>query len=113
MQRRATDPPISVAVARLRHGLRVRASALGVSVAFGDGRRQTDATLVVVRGTRLAVLGATAKLFDGLGLDVEAVRSAATPEAYEAVFALTRPKRERRTIEDERRASQRGGGEQD
>ena len=112
MQRRVADPPVTVTVAELRQRLRVRASELGVSVAFGDGRRQTDATLVVVRGSRLGVLGATAKLFDGLGLDVEAVRSAATPEAFEAVFALMRPKRERRTIERERRASQRGG-EQD
>ena len=113
MQRRATEPPVPVHVAKLRQRLRVRAAELGVSVGFGDGRRQTDMTLVVVSGSRRAVLTATSTLFDGLGLDVEAVRSAATPEAYEAVFALIRPKRERRSVEGERRASERGGGEQD
>ena len=113
MQRRSTDPPVPVDVARLRQRLRVRAADLDVSVGFGDGRRETDMTLVVVSGPRLAVLAATSTLFDGLGLDVEAVRSAATPEAYEAVFALIRPKRERRSVEGERRASERGGGEQD
>ena len=113
MQRRGTEPPVPVHVAKLRHRLRLRAAELGVSVGFGDGRRQTDMTLVVVRGPRLAVLAATGTLFDGLGLDVEAVRSAATPEAFEAVFALIRPKRERGRIERERRASERGGGDPD
>ncbi len=113
MQRRATEPPVPVHVAKLRQRLRVRAAELGVSVGFGDGRRQTDMTLVVVSGSRRAVLTATSTLFDGLGLDVEAVRSAATPEAYEAVFALIRPKRERPSVEGERRASERGGGDPD
>ncbi len=111
MQRRAAEPPVPTALAKLRQRLRVRASKLGVSVAFGDGRRQTDVTLVVVRGSRLAVLSATAKLFDGLRLDVEAVRSDATPEAYEAVFALMRPKHERPSLPGDRRASQRGSGD--
>lgn len=111
MQRRAAEPPVPVHVAKLRQRLRVRAAELGVSVDFGDGRRQADVTLVVVRGHRRAVLAATGALFDALGLDVEAVRSAATPEAYEAVFALMRPKHERHSVEGERRASERGGGE--
>ena len=97
-------------VAKLRHRLRLRAAEFGVSVGFGDGRRSTDVTLVVVRGPRLAVLAATGSMFDGLDVDVDAVRSAVTPEAYEAVFALLRPKRERGSSEDERRASELGGG---
>lgn len=111
MQRRATDPPVLVQVARLRQQVRRRATALGLGVDFGDGRRATDVTFVLVRGQRRAVLAATSTLFDGLGFDVQAVRSAATPEGYEAVFALIRPKCERSSVEGERRASELGGGE--
>lgn len=111
MQRRAAEPAVPTHVARLRQRLRVRAAELGVSVSFGDGRRSTDVTLVVVRGARRAVLAATGRMFDGLGVDVDAVRSAVTPEAYEAVFALLRPKRERGASDPERRASELGGGE--
>ncbi len=108
MQRRPADPPVLPAVAKLRHRLRLRALELGVSVGFGDGRRATDVSLVVVRGPRLKVLRATPLLFEALRLDVEVVRSADTPEAYEVVVALLRPKRERRRVEGERRASEQG-----
>lgn len=98
-------------VVKLRHRLRLRANQLGVSVGFGEGRRATDVSLVVVRGPRLAVLRAVPLLVDNLRLDVEVVRSATTPEAYEVVVALMRPKRERRRVERERRASEQGEDE--
>ncbi|TVR85167.1 MAG: hypothetical protein EA416_17400 [Trueperaceae bacterium] len=106
MQRRAAEPPVPVSVARLRQRLRARAKELGVTVGFGDGRRATDVTLVVVSGPRMAVLRSMPLVFDGLGLDVCVVRSASTPEAYEVVVSLMRPKHERRQIEGERRASE-------
>ncbi len=106
MQRRAADPPVTASLAKLRQRLRSRARELGVTVGFGDGRRATDVSLVVVSGRRLAVLGATPLLFEGLGLDVCVVRSASTPESYEVVVALMRPKHERRRIDGERRASE-------
>ena len=93
-------------VARLRQRLRARAKELGVTVGFGDGRRATDVTLVVVSGSRMVVLRAMSLVFEGLGLDVCVVRSASTPEAYEVVVALMRPKHERSRIEGERRASE-------
>lgn len=77
-----------------------------MTVGFGDGRRATDVTLVVVSGPRMAVLRALPLVFEGLGLDVCVVRSASTPEAYEVVVSLLRPKHERRRIEGERRASE-------
>ncbi len=77
-----------------------------MTVGFGDGRRATDVTLVVVSGSRMVVLRAMSLVFEGLGLDVCVVRSASTPEAYEVVVALMRPKHERSRIEGERRASE-------
>lgn len=106
MQRRAADPPVSAALAALRQRLRVRAGELGVQVSFGEGRRATDVTLVVVRGPRRSVLRATAALFDGLGYDVSVVRSAASAEAFEVVVALLQPRHRRKRIDGERRASE-------
>jgi len=106
VQRRAADPPVSAALASLRQRLRLRAQEHDVMVSFGDGRRATDVTLVVVRGHKLAVLRAVAPLFDGLGFDVGVVRSAATPEAYEVVVALMQPKHRRQRLAQERRASE-------
>jgi hypothetical protein len=111
VQRRAAEPPVQATVARVQQRLRKRAREFGVTVGFGEGRRATDVSLVVVRGPRLAVLRATPLLCDGLGLDVEVVRSAVTPEAYEVVVALMQPKRQRRRVEGERRASEGGGSE--
>jgi hypothetical protein len=108
MQRRASDPPVEAELMKLRHRLRLRASQLGVTVGFGEGRRETDISLVVIRGPRLAVLRAVPLLAENLRLDVEVVRSATTPEAYEVVLALIKPKRERRRVEGERRASELG-----
>jgi len=97
---------VKPSVARLRQRLRARAKELGVTVGFGDGRRATDVTLVVVSGSRMVVLRAMSLVFEGLGLDVCVVRSASTPEAYEVVVSLMRPKHERSRIEGERRASE-------
>lgn len=106
MQRRATDPPVTAQLASLRQKLRLRARELGVEVSFGEGRRQSDVTFVVVRGERLDVLRATPHLADGLGFDVSLVRSAASPEVFEVVLALMQPRSLRRRIDDERRASE-------
>jgi hypothetical protein len=106
VQRRAKDPPVSPQVAALRQRLRQHARELGVEVSFGEGRRETDVSFVVVRGERLAVLRATPQLTEGLDLDVSLVRSAASPEVFEVVLALMRPRELRRRSDPERRASE-------
>jgi hypothetical protein len=106
MQRRAKDPPVSPQVAALRQRLRLRAKELGVEVSFGEGRRATDVSLVVVRGERLDVLRATPQLSEDLGLDVSLVRSAASPDVFEVVLALMQPRELRRRSDPERRASE-------
>lgn len=106
MQRRAADPPVTAEAAALRQTLRQRARDLGVEVSFGDGRRATDVSLVVVRGDRLTVLRATPVLTDGLGYDVALVRSANAGEVFEVVLALLLPRERRQRVERERRASE-------
>jgi hypothetical protein len=95
-------------VARVQRSVRERARRHGLQVGFGEGRRATDVTLVVVKGERIEVLRHLPDLFEGLDLDQEVVRSSQTPEAFELVVALLRPKRERSRVEHERRASELG-----
>jgi hypothetical protein len=97
--------------ARLRRRVREDAARLGVRVAFGEGRRATDVTLVVVKGPRSVVLRSAATLVEPLGLDVEVVRTSSTPEGYEMVLALMVPRARRRRSDHERRASEIGGGD--
>jgi hypothetical protein len=59
----------------------------------------------VVKGERLDVLRCLPDLVDDLGLDQEVVRSSQTPDGFEIMIALMRPRRERPAIADERRAS--------
>jgi hypothetical protein len=103
---RRPDPGVpSAQVARVQRLVRERARRHGLKVGFGVGRRATDVTLVVVKGERLDVLRCLPDLFDDLGLDQEVVRSSQTPEGFELMLALLRPKRDRPTVADERRAS--------
>jgi hypothetical protein len=97
--------------ARLRRRLRQDAASLGLTVSFGEGRRSTDVTLLVVKGPRAEVLRSSFRLVESLGLDVEVVRSSLTPDAYEMVLALMLPRSRRHRVEGERRASEIGGGE--
>lgn len=97
--------------ARVQRTVRERARALGLHVGFGQGRRATDVTLVVIQGDRLAVLRSLPAVFDGLGLDEEIVRSHETPAGFEIVVALLRPRRERQRVPGERRASELGRDE--
>ena len=62
----------------------------------------------MVKGDRLEVLRALPKLFAGLGLDEEIVRSSQTPEGFEIVVALLRPRHQRTSVPGERRASELG-----
>ncbi len=94
--------------ARVQRTLRERSKELGLHVGFGQGRRVTDVTLVVVKGDRLEVLRALPALFGGLGLDEEIVRSSQTPEGFEIVVALLQPRRQRKSVPGERRASELG-----
>jgi hypothetical protein len=95
----------SVYLARVQQLLRERAKRHGLHVGFGVGRRGTDVTLLVVKGERLDVLRYLPDLVDDLGLDQEVVRSSQTPDGFELMVALMRPKPERPTLADERRAS--------
>jgi hypothetical protein len=106
--RRHVPPHPTPEQARVQRTLRDRARVLGLHVGFGQGRRATDVTLVVVKGDRLAVLRALPELFAGLGLDEEIVRSSQTPEGFEIVVALLRPRHQRRSVPGERRASDLG-----
>jgi hypothetical protein len=96
---------------RVRRRVRERAAGLGLRVSFGEGRRATDVTLVVVKGERATVMRSYPQLFEGLGLDLEVVRATQTPEAYEVVMALMVPRPQRQKVARERRASEIGGGE--
>ncbi len=102
---------MTTAQAQTRRRVREAAAALGLRVAFGEGRRATDVTLVVVKGPRTAVLRSAHALVEPLGLDVEVVRSAHTTDQYEMVLALMVPRANRQRYTSERRASEIGGGE--
>jgi hypothetical protein len=97
--------PPSAYVARVQQAIRERARRHGLHVGFGVGRRATDVTMVVVKGERLDVLRYLPDLLDDLGLDQEVVRSSQTPDGFEIMLVLMRPKRDRPTLDDERRAS--------
>ena len=105
MARRPDASPPSAFVTRVQQQVRERARRNGLHVGFGVGRRATDVTMVVVKGERLDVLRYLPDLFDGLGLDQEVVRSSQTPEGFELMLVLMRPKRDRPTLPEERRAS--------
>ncbi len=111
MSDRHVTPRLTQAQAIVQRSIRERAAALRLKVGFGEGRRATDVTLVVIQGERLEVLRAIPALFDGLGLDEEIVRSSQTPDGFEIVIALLRPRSERRTVPGERRASELGDPE--
>ena len=106
MAPRSDAGTLSGYVARVQQQVRERARRHGLHVGFGVGRRATDVTLVVVKGERLDVLRYLPDLFDDLGLDQEVVRSSQTPEGFELMVALIRPKRERQRASDERRSSE-------
>ncbi|MFN2323207.1 MAG: hypothetical protein ABR510_09665 [Trueperaceae bacterium] len=106
--RRHVEPHPTREQARVQRTLRERARSLGLHVGFGQGRRSTDVTLVVVKGDRLAVLRALPKLFADLELDEEIVRSSQTPEGFEIVVALLQPRHRRTSVPGERRASELG-----
>jgi hypothetical protein len=106
-----TPSGLTPEAARARRTLREGAAALGVRVSFGEGRRTTDVTLVVVKGPRLRVMRSLPKLVEPLGLDVEVVRSATTVDGFEIVLALMVPKARRPKVAGERRASELGDGE--
>lgn len=97
--------------ARVQRTLRERAREHGLHVGFGQGRRATDVSLVVVQGDRLVVLRSLPALFDDLGYDEEIVRSHETATGFEIVIALLRPRRERQPVPGERRASELGRDE--
>ncbi len=101
-------PPVATGLAaEVQRAVRERAKRQGLHVAFGEGRRSSDVTLVVVKGDRLDVLRHAPALFEGLGVDQEAVRSSQMAEAFELVVALMLPRERRRRREaEERRASE-------
>jgi hypothetical protein len=101
-------PPSPAFVARVQRSVRERARRRGLHVGFGEGRRTSDVSLVVVKGERIDVLRHVPDIFAGLDLDQEVVRSCQTPEDFEIVVALMRPKRQRGRVSYERRASELG-----
>jgi hypothetical protein len=106
--RRHVPPHPTPEQARLQRTLRERARDLGLHVGFGQGRRATDVTLVVIKGDRLTVLRSLPTLFADLRLDEEIVRSSQTPDGFEIVVALLRPRHQRQRVPGERRASELG-----
>jgi acyl transferase domain-containing protein len=102
---------LTPAQASARRRVREAAARLALRVSFGHGRRATDVTLVVVKGARSEVLRKFPALVEGLGLDVEVVRSAQTPDGYEVVMVLMVPREQRVRHPRERRASEIGDGE--
>lgn len=109
MSRRHVPPVPSLLTARVQREVTERARRLHLHVGFGVGRRATDVCLAVVKGERALVLRHAADLFEGLGVDQEVVRASQTPEAFELMVALMRPRAERqRRGAEERRASELG-----
>ena len=101
-------PPVATGLAaEVQRAVRERAKRHDLHVAFGEGRRSSDVTLVVVKGDRVDVLRYAPGLFEGLGVDQEAVRSSQMAESFELVVALMLPReRRRRRQAEERRASE-------
>ncbi len=106
--RRHVPPHPTPEQARVQRTLRERARELGLHVGFGQGRRSTDITLAVIKGDRMAVLRSLPTRVAGLQLDEEIVRSSQTPEGFEIVVALLRPRGQRQRVPGERRASELG-----
>lgn len=93
--------------ARVRQVVTERARRLGLRAGFGEGRRATDVTLVVVKGDRADVMRHAPELFEGLGVDQEIVRASQTPDAFELMIALMQPRSQRQPRRgEERRASE-------
>jgi len=93
--------------AKVRQAVTERARRLGLHAGFGEGRRATDVTLVVLKGDRADVLRHAPELFEGLGVDQEVVRASQTPEAFELMVALMLPRAQREShAAEERRASE-------
>ena len=78
MTERHVPPRASGMVAEVQRVVRERAVKRKLHVAFGEGRRTSDVTLVVVKGERLEVLRQLPALFEGLDVDQEVVRSSQT-----------------------------------
>jgi len=101
-------PPIATGLAiEVQRAVRERAKRRDLHVAFGEGRRSSDVTLVVVKGDRGDVLRYAPELFEDLGVDQEVVRSSQMAESFELVVALMLPRERRHRLEGgERRASE-------
>ena len=85
--RRHVPPHPTPEQARVQRTLRERARELRLHVGFGQGRRATDVTLVVVKGDRFAVLRALPTLFAGLALD-EPPRHPRIPTCISGIYLL-------------------------
>lgn len=97
MTERHVPPRASGMVAEVQRVVRERAVKRKLHVAFGEGRRTSDVTLVVVKGERLEVLRQLPALFEGLDVDQEVVRSSQTLDGFELMVALMRPRARRST----------------
>lgn len=97
MSERHVPPRASGLAAEVQRVVRERAVQRKLHVSFGEGRRTTDVTLVVVKGERLAVLRQVDALFEGLNVDQEVVRSSQTLDGFEMMVALMRPRAQRAT----------------
>jgi hypothetical protein len=107
MGRRHVPPVPEGLAARVQQAVTERARRVGLHAGFGEGRRATDVVLVVLKGERSEVLRHAPDLVEGLGVDQEIVRASQTPEAFELMVALMRPRAQRdRRRGEERRASE-------
>lgn len=61
----------------------------GVRVSFGEGRRRSDLTLALLKGSRLAVLTVAPRMCEAMPVDLEIVRSSQVGERYELMVAIT------------------------
>ena len=74
---------------QVRDTILAAAREAGLKAVFADGRRNSDITLVLLKGPRLEVLAFAPILIEDLALDLEVMRSAELDGVYELMMAVT------------------------
>lgn len=88
---------------QVRDTILTAAREAGVKAVFAEGRRNSDITLVLLKGPRLEVLAFAPILVEDFALDLEVMRSAEMGGSYELMMAVTDNLEEQSVQHPERR----------
>ncbi len=77
----------------------------GVQVSFGEGRRNSDVAMALLKGDRDAVLALPPRLEDELEFDLHVVRSTFNRDIFELLVVLVEPLDAQAVRSPERRAA--------